>query len=154
MLFWTLQITIISIILIFLVHNLIGFFKSTLTVPKVKDLVNAPAQKYETMLNILSNSSGSTSSSGSTFTSGSTSPSGSTFTSGSTSSNAYLPVSTEPNMLSMKNELKSFLKNKLKGTTKGTTKETNSGSINEGSNTTSIASLEFGASNSLSYSAF
>jgi hypothetical protein len=140
MLFWTLQITIISIILIFLVHNLIGFFKSTLTVPKVKDLVNAPAQKYETMLNILSNSSSSS----------------------TTSSNAYLPVSNEPNMLSMKNELKSFLKNKLKGTDKGTaketakgaTKETNSGSINEGSNTTSIASLEFGASNSLSYSAF
>ena len=137
MLFWTLQITIISIILIFLVHNLIGFFKSTLTVPKVKDLVNAPAQKYETMLNILSNSSSSSS---------------------TTSSNAYLPVSTEPNMLSMKNELKSFLKNKLKGTAKGTakgaTKETNSGLINEGSNTTSIASLESGASNSLSYSAF
>ena len=47
MLFWSLQITVISIILIFLVHHLIHFFKSTLTVPKVKDLVHAPAQKYE-----------------------------------------------------------------------------------------------------------
>lgn len=119
MLFWTLQITIISIILIFLVHNLIGFFKSTLTVPKVKDLVNAPAQKYENMLNVLSSSSISAS-----------------------SSNAYLPESIEPNVSSMKNELKSFLKNKLKG------------SSNEGTNTTSIASLESSASNSLSYSAF
>jgi Tfp pilus assembly protein PilN len=54
MLFWTLQITIISIILIFLVHHLILFFKSTLTVPKVKDLVNAPAQKYENIYNIIS----------------------------------------------------------------------------------------------------
>jgi hypothetical protein len=140
MLFWTLQITIISIILIFLVHNLIGFFKSTLTVPKVKDLVNAPAQKYETMLNVLSNSSSSVSSSN------------------YASSNAYLPESIEllpkPNVSSMKNELKSFLKNKLKGATKETTKDATSGSFNDGANTTSIASLESGASNSLSYSAF
>jgi len=54
MLFWTLQITIISIILIFLVHHLILFFKSTLTVPKIKDLVNAPAQKYENIYNTIS----------------------------------------------------------------------------------------------------
>jgi hypothetical protein len=54
MLFWTLQITIISIILIFLVHHLILFFKTTLTVPKVKDLVNAPAQKYENIYNTIS----------------------------------------------------------------------------------------------------
>jgi hypothetical protein len=54
MLFWTLQITIISIILIFLVHHLILFFKSTLTVPKVKDLVNAPTQKYENIYNTIS----------------------------------------------------------------------------------------------------
>jgi len=131
MLFWTLQITIISIILIFLVHNLIGFFKSTLTVPKVKDLVNAPAQKYENMLNVLSNSA-----------------------SVSAHSNAYLPetieLSTKPNVSSMKNELKSFLKNKLKGTNKGAI----AGSSNDGANTTSIESLESGASNSLSYSAF
>ena len=125
MLFWTIQITIISIILIFLVHNLIGFFKSTLTVPKVKDLVNAPIQKYENMLSVLSNSAAG-------------------------SSNAYLPESIEPNVSSMKNELKSFLKNKLKGTTRGA----GSVSSNDGANTTSIASLESGASNSLSYSVF
>jgi hypothetical protein len=130
MLFWTLQITIISIILIFLVHNLIGFFKSTLTVPKVKDLVNAPAQKYENMLSVLSGSS-----------SGSNSGSGSSFI----SSHAYLP---EPGASSMKNELKSFLKNKLKGGAGA------AGSRDEGINATSIASLESGASYSLSYSTF
>ena len=54
MLFWTLQITIISIILIFLVHHLILFFKRTLTVPKIKDLINAPAQKYENIYNTIS----------------------------------------------------------------------------------------------------
>ena len=56
MLSWILQITIISIVLIFLVHYLFNFFKSTLTVPKIKDLVNAPAQKYENMFNIISKS--------------------------------------------------------------------------------------------------
>lgn len=55
MLSWTIQITIISIILIFLVHHLINFFKSTLTVPKIKDLVNKPSQKYENMYNIINN---------------------------------------------------------------------------------------------------
>jgi len=53
MLSWIIQITIISIILIFLVHHLIDFFKSTLTVPKIKDLVNTPVQKYENMYNII-----------------------------------------------------------------------------------------------------
>ena len=52
MLSWVIQITVISIILIFLVHHLINFFKSTLTVPKIKDLVNTP-QKYENMYNII-----------------------------------------------------------------------------------------------------
>lgn len=57
MLYWIIQITIVSIILVFLVHYLINFFKSTLTVPKIKDLVNTPAQKYETMLNVIKNKS-------------------------------------------------------------------------------------------------
>ena len=54
MLLWTIQITLLSIILIFLVHYLINFFKSTLTVPKIKDLVNNPAHKYENMYNVIS----------------------------------------------------------------------------------------------------
>jgi hypothetical protein len=56
MLSWVIKITIISIILIFLIHHLINFFKSTLTVPKIKDLVNTP-QKYENMYNIIKQSS-------------------------------------------------------------------------------------------------
>ena len=55
MLSWVIQITIISFVLIFLVHHLINFFKSTLTVPKIKDLVNTPTQKYENMYNIINN---------------------------------------------------------------------------------------------------
>ena len=46
--------TIISIIFILIVHHLIIFFKDNLTVPKVKDLVNVPAQKYQAILDIIS----------------------------------------------------------------------------------------------------
>lgn len=55
MLYWVLQITVISIIFIFLVHYLFNFFKTTLTVPKIKDLVNSPSKKYEEIYNTISN---------------------------------------------------------------------------------------------------
>jgi len=54
MLSWIIQISLISITLIFLVHHLIGFFKTTLTVPKIKDLVNSPTQKYQGMFDTIS----------------------------------------------------------------------------------------------------
>ena len=60
MLSWIFQITIISIVLIFLVHYLFNFFKSTLTVPKIKDLVNSPTQKYESMFNIITKNNSKT----------------------------------------------------------------------------------------------
>ena len=44
---WILQISIISFLFIFLVHHLITFLKSTLTIPKIKDLVDSPSQKYK-----------------------------------------------------------------------------------------------------------
>jgi len=47
---WSIQIAIGSIILIFLIHNIIHFLKSTLTVPKIKDLVHSPLQKYENII--------------------------------------------------------------------------------------------------------
>ena len=53
MLFWFIKITLISIIIILVIHNLINFFKNTLTVPKLKDLVNSPNQKYENIYNTL-----------------------------------------------------------------------------------------------------
>ena len=97
MLSWVIQITIISIVLIFLVHHLINFFKSTLTVPKIKDLVNSPTQKYENMYNIIKQNSN---------------------TSLNASSNEeytlidLLPKKDETNM---KSELKNFLKKQLSG---------------------------------------
>jgi hypothetical protein len=94
MLSWIIQITIISTVLIFLVHYLINFFKSTLTVPKIKDLVNTPTQKYESMYNIINNRP-------------EPSP--------PSSSDNYtlidlLPIKEAP---TMKNELKDFLKKQL-----------------------------------------
>jgi hypothetical protein len=119
MLYWTIQITIISILLIFLVHHLINFFKSTLTVPKIKDLVNTPNQKYENMYNIIKNNSKNTNNSDNNNLSNSNV---------SQNSNNYLtedytlidllPKKEEP---TMKNELKNFLKKQLHNYSKDNT---------------------------------
>ena len=49
---WTLQWTIISLILIMLVHYLYSFFINTLTVPKVRDLINKPTERYNEILSV------------------------------------------------------------------------------------------------------
>jgi hypothetical protein len=59
MLSWVIQTTLMSIIFIFVVHYLINFFKSTLTVPKIKDLVNNPSKKYENMYSIINSNNSS-----------------------------------------------------------------------------------------------
>ena len=70
------------------------FFKTTLTVPKIKDLVNSPNQKYQNIYDTISHKS---------------------------SSSGYTDIELLPNdnynneSDSMKNELKSFLKKKLNG---------------------------------------
>ena len=48
--------TIISLILIILVHYLFTFFKTNLTIPKVKDLVNKPQKQYETLFDTMKES--------------------------------------------------------------------------------------------------
>ena len=50
MFFSILKWVIISLTLIFLVHHLYIFLMNTLTVPKIKDLVNKPTQQYQAML--------------------------------------------------------------------------------------------------------
>ena len=59
MVYGIIQWVIISLILIMLVHHLFSFFKDTLTVPKVKDLVNQPSESYKEIEKTL-NESGST----------------------------------------------------------------------------------------------
>jgi hypothetical protein len=97
MLSWIIQITIVSFILIFLVHHLINFLKSTLTVPKIKDLVNSPNQKYENMYKIIQNNSLSNMNSPSSYT-----------------LIDLLPTK-QDEPVSMKNELKNFLKKQMQG---------------------------------------
>jgi len=92
MLSWVIQITVISIILIFLVHHLINFFKSTLTVPKIKDLVNTSTQKYENMYNILKKQ---------------------TNLPESVDDYSLIDLLPKKEEISMKNELKNFLKKQL-----------------------------------------
>jgi len=47
--FWVVKVVAVSIMIIFLLHNLYIFFKETLTVPKMKDMVKRPQQKYESL---------------------------------------------------------------------------------------------------------
>tara|TARA_A100001015_G_C14443026_1_gene501196 strand:- start:89 stop:466 length:378 start_codon:yes stop_codon:yes gene_type:complete len=57
MFFEIIKWAIISLILIILVHYLFNFFKENLTIPKTKDLVTKPLEKYKTMETIISNNS-------------------------------------------------------------------------------------------------
>jgi cell shape-determining protein MreC len=103
MLTWIIQISIISIIFIFLVHHLLLFFKATLTVPKIKDLVNSPTQKYQNIFDTISNKNNSYSSIDLLPTS--------EFSSNPDFLSNLQEVSVESK--SMKDELKNFLKKQL-----------------------------------------
>jgi hypothetical protein len=116
MLFWTIQTTIISIILIFLVHNLLTFFKSTLTVPKVKDMLNSPLKDYDDIINSINSINSKNNIS--------TNHNNSSINSTSISSIEPIPIDSNHTILPsqlyhqndvnyMKNDLKYFLKNKL-----------------------------------------
>ena len=50
------QWSVISLILIILLHHIFSFLKDTLTIPKVKDLVKKPTEKYNDINNILKTS--------------------------------------------------------------------------------------------------
>jgi hypothetical protein len=52
---WIIQVLVASFVIIFVLHNLYVFFKDTLTVPKIKDMVKRPQQKYETLFRELRN---------------------------------------------------------------------------------------------------
>jgi hypothetical protein len=56
MLFFTLKTIFISLLLITLIHYLYSFFKNTLTIPKVKDLVNKPTKRYNDMFDMVQKS--------------------------------------------------------------------------------------------------
>ena len=51
--YWIIKVSILSLVFIVLLHYLYSFFISTLTVPKVKDLVTLPQEKYNEMFQTL-----------------------------------------------------------------------------------------------------
>jgi len=97
---WVVQVTIMSLCFIAVVHYLYVFFKTTLTVPKVKDLVNRPQQQYEELFKGIR----VTPSAATTTTSISALP--------PLPDDQYLPASFNSNQQqnAMKDELKQFLK--------------------------------------------
>jgi hypothetical protein len=105
MLSWIIQTTIISLILIFLVHHLINFFKSTLTVPKIKDLVNRPIKNYENIYSIINNKDKNIKIQDDYYE----------FTSNNDNSKNYTLIDLLPknDNTNMKDELKNFLKSQL-----------------------------------------
>jgi hypothetical protein len=50
MLFWIIQTTFLSILVIFIVHHLVIYFQDNYTVKKTKDLTEIQTQKYKTIL--------------------------------------------------------------------------------------------------------
>jgi hypothetical protein len=51
--YWIVKVSILSLVFIFLLHYLYSFFISTLTIPKIKDLVTLPQKKYNEMFDSL-----------------------------------------------------------------------------------------------------
>ena len=110
MLAWIIQISIVSFIFIFLVHHLIGFFKTTLTVPKIKDLVNSPSQKYQHIFDTI-NTNTNTNTNTNSYTN---------INKENSNPNSYTAIDLLPSSDfnaspkdAMKDELKSFLKKQL-----------------------------------------
>lgn len=89
MLPWIIQMSVMSLILIILVHYLYNFFKNNLTIPKVKDLVNKPQQQYEDILNNINSNININS---------------------NTNTNVIKEQSTNETNMKMKDELKNYLK--------------------------------------------
>jgi hypothetical protein len=104
MLSWVLQTTILSIVFIFIIHHLIIFFKDNLTIPKIKDLVYAPNQKYNDIYNIISSKKDKKEENNY-----------------NTENNNNTENNCKPDIDLMKNELKSFLKEQLHSNSISTT---------------------------------
>lgn len=90
MLFWILQQSFISLIVIWLVHSIFSFLKTNLTTPKIRDLVDKPRKEYDEIYKIIN---------------------GNRILSNNSSTNLYNHTETnkEPSA-SMKNELRDYLK--------------------------------------------
>jgi predicted tellurium resistance membrane protein TerC len=106
MFFWFIKTIIVSIFLIALVDHLFHFFKSTLTVPKIKDLVNTTNQSYKNIYNTLHQNENNYE------------KNNENNSENNNCNNEYTLINLLPKSdLSMKDELKHFLKNQLQENT-------------------------------------
>ncbi len=104
MYFLVIQTAILSILFIFMVHNIIYFFQDNLTIPKTKDLVSLTEKKYDEIYNVMKNK-----------TKGSSRYGGEDAEDDAEIDNRSVDSSTTfienlPTALDMKEELKNFLK--------------------------------------------
>lgn len=109
MLVWIIQISFISLLLIFLVHHLYSFFVSMLTIPKIRDLVNSPVEKYQHIFDTIGtniNANMNTNTNINSFTSIDLLPTDNDIS-------EYTDLQDHSNSNPMKNELKNFLKKQL-----------------------------------------
>jgi uncharacterized membrane protein YgcG len=118
--YWIFKVSILSLIFIFLLHYLYSFFISTLTIPKVKDLVTLPQQKYDELFNSLEQNKSSQENKGGN---------------GNNGNINLLPSSSSSSSQSMKDELIRFMK-EIGGGSGG------SGGVNSGS-LSSVAPFSF-----------
>ena len=114
---WVLQVTVISLCFIAVVHYLYIFFKTTLTVPKVKDLVNRPQQQYEELFKGITHTSTSPHLDGSNISIHNNNNNNNNNTNNNTTSISELPSLLDlehrdqnRDQIAMKDELKQFLK--------------------------------------------
>lgn len=102
---WIVQATALSLCLIAVLHYLYVFFKTTLTVPKVKDLVNRPQKQYDAIFKTMGNNRNNNNNV----------KINNNLSSTSTTDISSLPIlgssdGRDGNAMSMKQELKHFLK--------------------------------------------
>jgi hypothetical protein len=114
--YWIIKVSILSLIFIFLLHYLYSFFISTLTIPKVKDLVTLPQQKYDELFHSLEQNK---------------SVQGNNGHNNGNGNDNLPPLSSLPSSQSMKDELIRFMK------------EIGGGSSNKNDTPTTISSYSF-----------
>jgi len=112
------QYSVLSIVMILLLHYLYNFFKDTLTIPKVKDLIHHPSKQYEKLFESIQKGDYEPSSSSST-----------------------LHTATENNKEDMKNELKNYL-NELNNKHNGNSSSSGEFNNNQHNTTTTYTSLD------------
>lgn len=124
---WLVQNIVFSISLIVIIHYLYIYFETTLTAPKVKDLIHCPKQKYKSLFdtihknldNTKSSSSSSSAASGASGASGASAASASSYTNIESNDSGAIHSSSsirdlgnydESTVNDMKKDLKTFLR--------------------------------------------